>query len=32
MSKALQFIHSIARKLLAQEGKGITSIANRLQG
>jgi hypothetical protein len=31
MSKALQFIHSIARKLLAQEGKGITSIANRLQ-
>ena len=29
--KALQFIHSVARKLLVPKGKGITSIANRMQ-
>jgi hypothetical protein len=31
MSKALQFIHAVARKFLAKEGKGITSIANRMR-
>jgi len=31
MSKALQFIHAVARKFLAKEGEGITSIANRMR-
>lgn len=29
--KAIQFIQAVARKFLAKEGKGITSIANRMQ-
>ena len=31
MSKALQFIHAIARKLLSKRGKGIASIGDRMQ-
>ena len=29
--RALQFINAVARKLLVPKGKGITSIANRMQ-
>ena len=31
MSKALQYIHAVARKFLVQAGEGITSIGNRMQ-
>ena len=31
MSKALQYIHAVARKFLTKKGEGITSIGNRMQ-
>ena len=31
MSKAIQFIQAVARKLLSKRGKGIASIGNRMQ-